>query len=158
MEGIGQMNRPTPDEIAEARTMLNDAMNGVRESYSLNYHGLEALRVLIVATAPTTDAKSTHGIDNVNGVVIADNDDNDAIHVSWNLVGYYNVVSIETNKDVILDLAGIDALHTALEKAEDAYRARIAASTNETTELVNRHVTKEAMLSALDKPLVFRPV
>ena len=46
--------RPTPEQIAEAREMLKDADDDVRDGISLNYHGLQALRVLIAATKPPT--------------------------------------------------------------------------------------------------------
>jgi hypothetical protein len=60
----------------------------------------------------------------VDGAVIADNDGEAAIYVSWDCLGHYNAVSIETNGDVILDLAGIAALRAALDKADAAYVAR----------------------------------
>jgi DNA repair exonuclease SbcCD ATPase subunit len=48
--------RPTLEQIAEARELLGDANNEVRDGISLNYHGLKALRVLLAATAPADDA------------------------------------------------------------------------------------------------------
>jgi hypothetical protein len=48
--------QPTAEQIAEARELLGGANDEALDGMSLNYHGLQALRVLLAATAPADDA------------------------------------------------------------------------------------------------------
>ena len=47
--------RPAPEEIAEAREFLWMLKNPVIESVKIDYHTLQAIRVLLAATEPPTD-------------------------------------------------------------------------------------------------------
>lgn len=51
--------RPTPEQIAQARELLSDGISGMSGRLTLDEHEIDAVHVLIAATTPSTDEGHT---------------------------------------------------------------------------------------------------